>query len=374
MTRRMTRNDSDITILFVDDEREVLNSIQRLLIREPYAVLFAQGAEEALALLSSRSVDIVVSDIRMPDMDGLSLLEAIREKYPDVIRMILSAGTEIDTLLDAINKGRVFRFIPKPIDDIAAFQTTLNQAADQCLICRHAREADRMKSEFAASVSHEFRSPLACIKGFASTILREPEMEAKTRQEFLEIINHECERLSHLIETILDLSAIESGVVHLNIGSIHLNEVTREVVDMLRPASEKADVRIAVQTADNLALIEADRDRTFRLIYNLISNAIKFTPRRGSVDVEVNSTQEGICLRVRDTGIGMPQGALAHVCERFYRVHREGTEFPGTGLGLSLVKQTVEKHGWTLEFESREGEGTTVTLNIPLDLGPTEEI
>ncbi len=361
----MRANESDIRILFVDDEPEVLKSISRILIQEPYQKVFAQSGSEALDILAMDSVDIIIADLRMPEMDGLSLLEAVRGQYPDVIRLVLSADTEVNTLFDAINLGQVFRYISKPIRELGAFKETLNQAVAHSLTYRQAREADRMKSEFVASVSHELRTPLASIQGFTSTILRDPEMDKETRHEFLEIIDRECARLSLLIEGILDLRMIESGAEQLHLSTIDFVALVREAANALQHMSDTANVLIKLKLPEAGPVITADQDRAFRLIYNLVDNAIKFTPADGQVNIDVSVKPSTICLRIRDTGIGIAPASLPHICERFYRERHDGRETPGTGIGLALVKQTVQLHGWVIDFESSEGNGTTVTLRIP---------
>ena len=352
----------NISILFVDDERSVLNALRRNLLRDSFESLFAQSGAEALAMLAERPVDILVADLRMPEMDGIALLETVRRKYPDIVRLVLSASSDVDRILDTINKGEVFRFIVKPINDLDAFRRTIGQAMAQVLLERRAKEADRLKAEFLASITHELKSPLAAIKGFAGAVLRDREMDDATRNVFLCMAVSECDRLMQLISSVLDISRIEAGSFALHLKPTDLGLLIEETADSMRPAFAAGKVTLKTEIPGDTPDVRGDRDRLIQVFRNLLDNALKFTPEGGEIRVSLSKTGNGLIARVEDTGRGIDPDELPRICEKFFRGRRAGARIGGAGLGLAVAREILDRHGWGLTFESEPGEGTTVTV------------
>jgi len=228
------------------------------------------------------------------------------------------------------------------------------------------REIDRMKTDFISSVSHELRTPLTSIKAYIETILDDPNMPEGNKTEFLSIIDEESDRLANLIEGLLEISKIESGTLRVIRKPVDIAAVIKHVCSSLQPLVDKKDIRLKTVVSDDLGKFEGDKEKIQSLFANLINNAIKFTPEQGQVSVLVRNQDKELFIRISDTGMGIPKKDLPKIFDRFYRVHRPGTQIQGTGLGLAIVKEIVILHGGRIDIESEENKGTTFTIFLPL--------
>lgn len=232
----------------------------------------------------------------------------------------------------------------------------------------HVRELEalnQMKSEFVSSVSHELRTPLASIIGFAQTILLDSELSPSLQREFLQIILDEGKRLSKLINDLLDLARIESGRAMMEKGTYDLAPIIERAVQSVAMQADAKSIRITVGLCKPEIIADFDEDRMSQIIINLLSNAVKFTPDGGVITVTADSTATEVSISIRDTGMGIPNEALPHLFEKFFRVHRPGLDIRGTGLGLAIVKQLVDMHGGVIAVESRVEQGSTFTIRFP---------
>ncbi|WP_211749790.1 two-component system histidine kinase PnpS [Paenibacillus sp. Marseille-Q4541] len=233
------------------------------------------------------------------------------------------------------------------------------------------RRLENMRSEFVANVSHELKTPVAAVKGFAETLLSGGVKDEETMRSFLQIIYDEGDRLNRLIGDILELSKIESKRSNLECSPVHLHSFFEMVTGTLGNAAHKKQIRLLVDVPEEL-FIEADEDKLKQIFLNLISNGINYTLEGGQVKIQASmiSEEEGdeqILFHISDTGIGIPKADLPRVFERFYRVDKgRSRNSGGTGLGLSIVKHLVELHHGTLMVESELGTGTTFTVALPL--------
>ncbi|ANF96284.1 two-component system histidine kinase PnpS [Paenibacillus bovis] len=233
------------------------------------------------------------------------------------------------------------------------------------------RRLERMRSEFVANVSHELKTPIAAVKGFAETLLSGGVQDEQTARSFLQIIYDESERLNRLIGDILELSKIESKRSPLNFSPIHLHPFFDTIREMLNSSAAKKNITMNLNVPEEL-FMEADEDRLRQIFVNLISNAINYTQDGGKVTLDVKETmspegEERIQFDVSDTGMGIPRKDLPRIFERFYRVDKARSRSSGgTGLGLSIVKHLVELHHGIVTVESEVNIGTTFTVNLPL--------
>jgi PAS domain S-box-containing protein len=229
-----------------------------------------------------------------------------------------------------------------------------------------AEEANRSKDEFLATVSHELRSPLNAILGWAR-LLRDPGVRAGQLERALEIVERNAQAQARLIEDLLDVSRIVSGKLSLQMRPFILNSVTRGAVADLRPAAEARGVDLRLTEGEDLHLI-GDADRLQQVVWNLLSNAIKFTPEGGQTEVELKRVGERAELRVRDTGRGISPEFLPHVFDRFQQFTRaDASGRAGLGLGLAIVRHIVEAHGGSVTAESPGvGQGATFICKFPL--------
>jgi signal transduction histidine kinase len=225
--------------------------------------------------------------------------------------------------------------------------------------------AGRLKSEFIASVSHELRTPLNTVIGFAEILNNQYFGSLNSSQsEYCRGILDSSNQLMTLINDILDLATIEAGYMVLELNRVDIPEMLRGVVTLTRERARSRGLEISLRCPSQIGAIEADERRLKQALFNLISNAVKFTPPGGAIGIEARYFQGELLLAVADTGIGIDPADQARVFER-YACKREG----GSGLGLSLVKSLIELHGGSVEIESALGRGTRVICRLPIGRG-----
>src|SRR2546421_6162338 len=226
------------------------------------------------------------------------------------------------------------------------------------------RELDRLKDEFVSLVSHELRTPLTSIRGYVELMLAEELNDDQRR--FLGIVDRNSERLLDLVSDLLFLAQIEAGKLAIEVGSLDLKNVVEECIETAAAAADSRGVELEA-SLDRLPKIEGDRVRLHQVLDNLLSNALKFTSSGGRVDVRLTRAGDMAVLEVADTGLGIPAEEQARLFERFFRSSSATQNaIPGTGLGLTITKAIVERHGGRIEIESAENAGTTVRVLLPL--------
>ena len=229
------------------------------------------------------------------------------------------------------------------------------------------RELDRLKDEFLSLVSHELRTPLTSIRGYLDLVLQGEAGEVNPEQRrFLEAVERNSGRLLRLVGDLLFVAQADAGRLSLERASVDLSELAANCVEEAAPAATDKSVSL-VLFAHPVPSLVGDRGRLAQVLDNLVSNALKFTPEGGSVQVRTGANDESVVLEVEDTGIGIPAADQARLFERFYRSSlAEDQAIPGTGLGLAIVKAIVEAHSGEISISSREGLGTTFRVVLPL--------
>ncbi len=231
------------------------------------------------------------------------------------------------------------------------------------------KEISQMKNDFVGHVSHELKTPLASITAYSEMLVDGEAEDEETRREFYSIIQKQAERLRRLIEDILNTSRIESGLIKVNKEPISLTILIEEQLQMIKSYAEEKNITVAGQKPIVFDQVEVDRDMISQVVVNLLSNAVKYTPAGGSVkvDTQVDDAASLARVTITDTGVGIPADEIEHVFDKFYRVGVNKKQAKGTGLGLNLVKQIVEKvHNGRVFVTSRVGEGSTFGFELPL--------
>jgi signal transduction histidine kinase len=229
------------------------------------------------------------------------------------------------------------------------------------------RELDRLKDEFIALVSHELRTPLTSIRGYTELLLDGEAGELTDDQrQFLNVVDRNSHRLLRLVGDLLFLAQVEAGKLVLDVGALDLGAVASESVEAARPQAEAKSITLTLATGP-VPLIAGDRARIAQLLDNLVSNAVKFTPEGGRVDVRVRTAGSQAVLEVRDSGMGIPADEQEFLFERFFRSSKATEQaIQGTGLGLAISRAIVEAHSGRITVASDEGEGTTFHVVLPL--------
>lgn len=229
---------------------------------------------------------------------------------------------------------------------------------------------DELKSDFISTVSHELRTPITAIKAFVELILMKPDMQRERLLRLLETVNRETDRLGRLINDLLDLSRIESGMMKWKDEELSLHEVIQAAVDGMAPLLKNRNIRLTVEGTGVPAPAVADRDRMTQIMTNLLSNAVKFTPEGGAVSVSVRNERvplPQIVVSVSDTGPGIPPEEIERIFDKFHRSDDMlDNKVEGSGLGLSISRQIVEHYGGRIWATSERGKGSTFAFSIPL--------
>ena len=240
-------------------------------------------------------------------------------------------------------------------------------AMDNARLYRQAQEANRMKDEFLATLSHELRTPMNAIMGWAQ-LLREGKLDAATTARAVQTIDRNARVQTQLISDILDVSRIVSGKLRLDVRPVELVRAVEAALDTIRPAAEARDIDVQTALDAGAGLVSGDADRLQQVVWNLLSNAIKFTPSGGRVHVRLVRIEPHVQLTVQDSGIGIDRDFLPHVFERFRQGDSSSTRpHGGLGLGLALVRDLVELHGGTVQASSAgRDQGATFTVKLPV--------
>lgn len=228
------------------------------------------------------------------------------------------------------------------------------------------KKMSKRKSDFISSVSHELRTPLTSIKGYAAILLSEKlgALPDDVRNK-LEKINRHSDELVHMINDLLDISRIESGKVDMKLESLDLKAIIDKIFDLLFEQLKTKNISYGHNIPDNCQKILADRSQIERVFINLLSNALKFTPQNGKININANCLNKIIQIDVKDSGFGIPEEAQGHLFEEFYRVDNTiNQEVKGTGLGLALIKHIIEAHGGRIWVKSKLGEGSTFSFTL----------
>jgi signal transduction histidine kinase len=366
-------------VLLVDDNSDMRSYITHIL-EDDYEVLTAQDGRDALQKIREHRPNLVLSDIMMPNLDGYGLLEHIRadanlESLP-VILVSARAGDEAK--VEGLGTG-ADDYLTKPFSakelkarvsshlKMARIRTdSIHREAELRAEAYSARRTNQLKDEFLATVSHELRTPMNAINGFSELLtLEEPGSEDFNLA--VEAIMRNSKHQQRIVNDLLDISQIISGKLSLEHDYLDFEIVVSSAVETVSLSAKAREIDIHVNIEKDIPKIQGDVGRLQQVVWNVLSNAIRFTPLKGAIWIDVVRDQDDIVLSVRDNGEGIAKEFLPYAFDslrqedgRFSRRHG------GLGIGLSIVKQIVEAHGGRAYLDSQgKGKGTTVTINIP---------
>ena len=328
--------------------------------------IFGYTADEAVG----RNITMVIPEDRLNEETevlariraGLSVehFETVRRrKDGQLINISLTVSPIRDAAARIIGASKIAR-------DVTA-QRRLQDRAD---------DASRMKDEFLAVLSHELRTPLNTVLGYARMLRRDDKrMSGETRERALDALERNAESLRRLVNDVLDTSRIVTGKLRLAMEPLPLDEVVEAAVATVQPAADAKRVSVKVQIDRNLPVV-GDRDRLQQVVWNLLTNAVKFTPPEGSVAVRLSSTRGRAELSVQDTGVGIASADLPYVFQRFWQAQTGASrEYGGLGIGLALARHLIELHGGAIAVASAgAGHGATFTVTLPMAAEPERHL
>lgn len=245
-------------------------------------------------------------------------------------------------------------------DEIGKLSDTLNYMAEELM------KKEQVKNDFISSISHELRTPLTSIKGWAITLQTDEIKENPLLRDGLYIIEKESDRLSNMVDELLEFSKYVSGRITLEKTEVNIKDIVDYIGKQLSPRAKDKNIQFKVHQEANLPIIIADESRIKQVLINLIDNAIKFTPDEGNVSLIVTREEENILIKVKDTGCGISEEDLPHIMEKFYKGKGSKSH---TGLGLSICNEIVKLHGGFIKIESKENKGTTIAVYLPIEVG-----
>ncbi len=359
----MSFTDKKIKVLYIDDEQNNLNAFQASF-RRKYNILTATSAHEGLRLLNDNEVHVIIADQRMPQSTGVEFFHVVRKSHPNPIRILLTGYTDAQAIVDAINKGEIYRYIKKPWDDIElrnAIQNAYEIFATKQQLKHKISELEKMNDElnrFVYSTSHDLRSPLASIMGVLN--LAKMEGSVEDPNNYLGMIDTCVNRMDAFIQKIIEYyKSIRYDDEYELIDFAQLFDESIEICRMQNPFIE-FDVQI-----NQSSEFKGDVFRMSVIINNLISNAVKYQkPQepKPTVKLGVTADENFAEIIIEDNGIGILDEHLNNIFKMFFRSHDNIT---GLGIGLYIVKEALTRIGGEIAVQSVYGIGTTFKLTIP---------
>ncbi|WP_293078316.1 ATP-binding protein [Okeania sp. SIO3B5] len=381
-------------ILVVDDEPDfeslIIRNFRKKIKQKELEFIFARDGVEALEILSQElSIDIVLTDINMPLMDGLTLLDNLQDKYPDIKAVIISAYDDMEKIRSAMNRG-AFDFLTKPID-FEDLEITIKKTLENVRQLKEnkrlkqekdeAEAANRAKSIFLANMSHELRTPLNAIIGYSEILLEDArDLGYEDFVHDLDNIHTAGKHLLTIINDILDLSKIEAGKMDIHLESFKIMALIENVVATIQPLIEQNSNTLEIICDDNQELIVADPNKMRQVILNLLSNAAKFT-ENGNISLKVKiisnyedctvnneelDSKKMLILSVTDSGIGISEKQMKILFQPFTQADNSTTrKYGGTGLGLAISRHFCKMMGGDISVVSEVKKGSIFTVKIP---------
>ena len=328
------------------------------------APLEAQGRRVGVLILLSGVQETVDSLISVRDrMVGVFLLAlAVVLVLAGLIsRIVTKPVKELSDGIERMSKGDYeHRVHVQGKGEMAQLAAAFNQMSEQV------HNLDEARNQFVSNASHELKTPLATIKILVESMMYQDDMDPQLRAEFLSDIDKEIDRLSSVVGDLLTLVHIDSHKLRLRREMMVFSDTVQETVSRLTPLAKKRRQTIETHIEDDCEMF-ADPGKLAQVCYNIIENAIKYTPDGGTITVSLHKSGRDAVLDISDTGVGIPAEDLPHVFDRFYRVDKaRSRETGGTGLGLSIVKQIVRLHAGSVTVASEPGRGTTFTVQLPV--------
>ena len=400
-------------VLVVDDEESVVMTIKAILQLDGYNVATTMSGAEARAMVRETEYDLVLTDLRLEDGDGLDVLKAVRESYPETVTIMLTGYASLESAIQALRAG-AYDYLVKPseveelrstvsrgierrrlgqelrlrVAELAQLNASLQQRIDEATAelkerYEQLKELDRMKSQFLSIASHELKTPITAMSGFLQVALRRvrrvsqgeaaaPVAEAlRGITEQLEVVYRQTGKLARLVDELLDVSRIQTGRIEFRYGDVDLSELANEVATRMQLTTTTHTISVQ---RDSENVVTADRDHLEQVLNNLVTNAIKYSPTGGAITIEVRPDDGGVRLSVTDQGIGIPEKELDAIFGLFYRSpDRAARDAAGMGLGLYISREIVVRHGGRIWAESGGVKGSTLNVVIPrVPIGSTK--
>ncbi|OGF47697.1 MAG: hypothetical protein A2452_03445 [Candidatus Firestonebacteria bacterium RIFOXYC2_FULL_39_67] len=376
--------DKKWTVLVIDDEQDLREMLSFTLMNEGYNVLTAANGKLGVEKAEKEDVDVIISDIKMPEMDGITVLGKVKEMKPGIEVIMATGFGTMETAIESLRKG-AFDFIHKPynIDQLIALIIKACETKKLKSQVISLQQMDKLKDEFLSIVSHELKTPLASISGAIQLLMDDEGVDEETliknnsqeNQKLLKMISRNADKIRKLIDNLLDFAKMESGFWELKITDIKMPEIMDDIPVTVKPVASLKNIEVVMGTSLSgqkydceKLLFKGDMDQIGRVVVNFVTNAVKYTPENGKVCVWAEKSENDIKVVVEDNGKGIAAENLQKVFDKFYRVDQHLKKLEaGFGLGLAICKKIIELHKGKLWAESDGlGKGSRFIFTIPV--------
>ncbi|HUW94021.1 MAG TPA: hybrid sensor histidine kinase/response regulator [Bacteroidales bacterium] len=370
-----------LNLLIVDDEPGIRTGIHRSL--RDYSVSFpffdddfnffitdAESGEEAISILDSKKIDIVLLDNKLPGIEGIEVLEYINRNSIDCAVMMITSYASIDLALRATNNG-AYNFIPKPFTS-QDLKSAVESITKQLFLKRMTRKmkeaAKQVRFKFLSVLSHELKSPINAVEGYLRIMKdRQAGDDIAAYEKMIDRSLTRLDSMRGLIMDMLDFTRIESGKKNRIITEVDIVEVAKLAVDSIYPVAIQKNIKIISKFPEQLK-VKADSGEFEIILNNLLSNAVKYNRESGKVKITISSDETNLNMEVEDTGIGMSDIEQSMLFKEFTRIKTDKTKnLSGSGLGLSIMKKVVDLNHGSIEVRSQPDAGSKFLVKIPLD-------
>ena len=366
------------SILIVDDEKDNLEALKRLL-RNQFEVTTATSPFEALKLIQKNEYAVIVSDQRMPEMTGVELLEKAKSVSPVATRVLLTGYTDVESVIGAINRGNIYRYIAKPWDP-DDLRLTLRQAEEAYSLRKELEKTnselnvsnkdlktaleelktlEKAKGRFLSLVSHELNTPLTVLSAFGTLLTEHRASLSPDLQKAVQAVNGATSRLSEIVTEVLTFVRLDAGS-SFHISQVDLEMLVKEVEKGLKPALEKRKLRFSLQI-ERKEKVSCDANKMIAALNRLVEDGIRRAPEGSEIKVKLFSEGNRACLSLWRKGEVMG----ANVFSPFEPTGLEKHHQKDMGLGLATLKLIIEGHGGEILLQSDATKGTTITLSLP---------
>ena len=367
-----------LQVLVIDDEPGMRRGVVKVLTRftmsqryleteTSFEVTEAENGKEALAALDNGKFDVVLLDYKLPDMNGIEILNVIREKEYDLLTIMMTAYASLEVAVSATKNG-AFDFLAKPFtpDEL---KSVVRKATSNLMLKRHARQLDEEKKEvrfqFLSVLAHELKAPLNAIEGYLN--LMDDRIGGDKIEDYDKMVKRSLVRVGgmrKLIFDLLDLTRIESGKKKRELHSINILDAAQHAIESMEPMAAERNITIKM-IPDQSVMINGDSGEFEIIFNNLISNAVKYNNDNGRVDINITKESDIVTITVSDTGIGMNDEQVEKLFKEFVRFKNDKTRnIEGSGLGLSILKRISLLYNGEVQVKSEEGEGTTFIMTL----------